>query len=346
MLSRVAHALYWMSRYLERAENTARLVDVNLQLLLDFRTAEEDHEDGHWLRIVDSTGDREAFLLRHPRASGRAVADFLVFDAANADSIVQAVSQARENARTVRDQLTSELWEEINRLYLFLRSEDARARFEASPVELFGEVKAATLLLAGLGYATVMHGEGWQFMEVGRYLERADQTTRILDVLHAAFPERGLPRSWSEREAMEWAAVLRSCSAWDAYRSLHGATVEPVRVVAFLLLHEDFPRSVRFCVEELDAALRRISGVAPGRFANAAEQRSGRLLAELRFATAADLLAEVGLHACLDRLQVRLAEIGAEVHEAYVSQPRSFHAEDPSVPQQMQQQQQDAGARP
>ena len=346
MLSRVAHSLYWMARYLERAENTARLVDVNLQLLLDFRAAEGSPAAGHWLPIVDSTGDRERFLALHRDVSGRSVVEFLVFDGDNPNSIVGAVSLARENARTVRDQLTSELWEEINRLYLFLRSPEARTRFEASPAEFFGEVKNASLLLTGLGYATVMHGEGWQFVEVGRYLERADQTTRILDVLHSAFPDRGLPAAWSERHAVEWAAVLRSCSAWDAYKSLYGANVEPTRVVGFLLLNEEFPRSLRFCAEELDAALRRISGVPSGRFANAAEQGSGRFLAELRFAAVEDLLAEFGLHVFLDRAQSRLAAIAEAVHEAYVSQPMLVRAAGASIDQQMQQQQAGTGERP
>lgn len=341
MLSRVAHSLYWMSRYLERAENTARLVDVNLQLRLDFDAA-EDAPSVHWLPIVESTGDRDRFLALHPEVDGRSVVEFLVFDPRNPNGIVESVACARENARTVRDQLTSELWEEVNRLYHFLRSQDARARFEASPADFFGEVKNATLLLTGLGQATVMRGEGWQFVETGRYIERADQTTRILDVLHAAFPERGVPASWTEREASEWAAVLRSCSAWDAYKSIYGASVEPARVVGFLLLNDEFPRSVRFCAEELDGALRRISGVAGGRFANDAERRSGRFLALLRFATVEDLLAEHGLHDCLDRLQLALAGIGGAVAEAYVDQTtRELLL--PPVGQQQQQQQATGG---
>ena len=340
MLSRVAHSLYWMSRYLERAENTARLVDVNLQLLLDFHAAEDAPEE-HWLPIVESTGDRERFLAAHPEADGRSVVEFLVFDPRNPNGIVESVSAARENARTVRDQLTSELWEEINRLYLFLRSAEARGRFEASPADFFGEVKNASLLLTGLGHATVMHGEGWHFVEAGRFIERGDQTTRILDVLHAAFPARGVPGSWTERHAVEWAAVLRSCSAWDAYKSLYGANVEPTRVVGFLLLNEEFPRSVRFCAEELDTALRRISGVPEGRFANAAEQRSGRFLAELRFATIEDLLEEHGLHGYLDRVQLRLCGIADAVSEAYGSQPLTNREPAPPVAQLMQQQQTD-----
>ena len=345
MLSRVAHSLYWMARYLERAENTARLVDVNLQLLLDFHAGEDGPGD-HWLPIVDSTGDRERFLELYPDAppGGSSVVEFLVFDPRNPNGLVESVSRARENARTVRDQLTSELWEQINRLYLFLRSPEARARFEASPAEFFAEVKEASLLLTGLGHATVMHGEGWQFVETGRYLERADQTTRILDVLHAAFPARGVPDSWTERDAAAWAAVLRSCSAWDAYKSLYGASVEPTRVVGFLLLNEDFPRSVRFCAEELDSALRRISGVAAGRFGNTAEQRSGRFLAELRFASVEDLLAEHGLHAWLDLVQLRLAAIGEAVASTYVDQAQRAREPGPAVAQQGQQQQSWPGA--
>jgi uncharacterized alpha-E superfamily protein len=339
MLSRVAHSLYWMSRYLERAENTARLVDVNLQLLLDFRAGDEEPTD-YWLPIVDSTGERERYLALHPVPDGPSAVEFLVFDPANPTSLVESVSRARENAGTVRDQLTAELWEEINRLYLFLRSEDAHTRFAASPADFFERIKNATLLLTGLGHATVMRGEGWQFVEVGRYLERGDQTTRILDVLHAAFPERGTPDIWSERNAIEWAAVLRSCSAWDAYKSLYGANVEPTRVVGFLLLNEDFPRSVRFCAEEVDAALRRISGVADGRFANAAEQRSGRFLAELRFAAVEDLLAERGLHAYLDLVQARLAGIADAVAEVYVERVTREPAPAPQAQAQQQQQQQ------
>jgi uncharacterized alpha-E superfamily protein len=325
-----------MSRYLERAENTARLVDVNLQLLLDFRSGEDAPAD-YWLPIVDSTGARDLFLALHPAPDPGSAVEFLVFDWRNPNSLVESVSRARENARTVRDQLTSELWEEANRLYLFLRSDDARARFEASPSDFFEKVRNASLLLIGLGHATVMHGEGWRFVEVGRYLERGDQTTRILDVLHGAFPERGTPAAWTERDSIEWAAVLRSCSAWDAYKSLYGATVEPTRVVGFLLLNEEFPRSVRFCAEEVDAALRRISGVADGRFANAAEQRSGRFLAELRFASVEDLLADHGLHAYLDLVQRRLGGIADAVAEAYVNRVTREPA--PAVAQHMQQQQ-------
>src|SRR6478752_2250478 len=184
MLSRVANSLYWMSRYLERAENIARIVDVNLQLLLDFRNLNDASLAGHWVPIVQSTGDEQAFFNLHQKATGQAVTEFLVFQPQNPNSIISSVAQSRENARMVRDQITVELWEELNRLYLFLRSKDARDLWKASPSEFLQEVRACSLHLQGLTDATVVHNEGWQFMQVGKYLERADKTTRMIDVRH------------------------------------------------------------------------------------------------------------------------------------------------------------------
>jgi uncharacterized alpha-E superfamily protein len=216
MLSRVAHSLYWMARYIERAENIARLVDVNLQLLLDLRDLDEERLAKHWLPIVQSTGDEQAFFKLHPRATGQAVTEFLVFQPENPNSIVQSICAARENARMVRDQLTLELWEELNRLYLFVRSPQARSIWRDSPSEFFQEIKAGSLHLNGIANATLIHNEGWWFVQTGQFLERADKTTRILDVRYETLPARGAPKSVSQTEALEWAAVLRSCSAWDA----------------------------------------------------------------------------------------------------------------------------------
>ena len=227
MFSRVAHSLYWMARYIERAENIARLVDVNLQLLLDLRDLDEERLAKHWLPIIQSTGDEKDFFKLHPRATGHAVTEFLVFQAENPNSIVQSICAARENARMVRDQLTLELWEELNRLYLFVRSPYARDVWRRSPSEFFQEIKAGSLHLNGIASATLIHDEGWWFVQTGQFLERADKTTRILDVRHETLPEQGVPKTVSQSEALEWAAVLRSCSAWDAYKSIYGSDVNP-----------------------------------------------------------------------------------------------------------------------
>jgi uncharacterized alpha-E superfamily protein len=344
MLSRVANNLYWMSRYIERAESIARLVDVNLQLLLDFRSLDDRGLDAHWIPIVQSSGDEELFRRLHPRTTGQTVTDFLVFQSENPNSILSSVAAARENARMVRDQITAELWEELNRLYLFLYSPRAGELWNESPSDFFLTIKNGSLLLQGLTDATVVRNEGWFFTQAGRYLERADKTSRILDVRHASLPERGLPTAPSQTDALGWSAVLRSCSAWDAYRALHGAEVRPELVAELLLLSDEFPRSARFSVRHLNTVLRRISGVREGRFSNAAEKLAGRLLAELQFSTIEDIF-EVGLHTYIDVTQSKLNAIGDALFQAYIFQP--FHnPEEYELRQQEEQQQQTIGRGP
>jgi len=344
MLSRVANSLYWMSRYIERAENTARLVDTSLQLLLDFRNLDEVHLAAQWLPIVQAAGDEEAFFEHHPKATGAAVTEFLVFQSENVNSIVQCICQARENARMVRDQISLELWEELNRLYLFVRSREARQVWKQSPSDFFAQIKASSLHLTGISYATLIHNEGWWFSQAGRFLERADKTSRILDVRYQSLPEKGIPGAISQTEALEWAAILRSCSAWDAYKSLFGADVHPRLVTEFLVLSEDFPRSIRFCATQLNTALRKISGVAEGRFVNDAERHAGRLLAELQFSTVEEIFAR-GLHLYLDDLQVKLNSIGDSLFEAYFFLSLASLGEADFV-QQEEQQQQEVGECP
>jgi uncharacterized alpha-E superfamily protein len=187
-----------------------------------------------------------------------------------------------------------------------------------------------------------MHNEGWWFSQAGHFIERADKTSRILDVRYHTLPPRGLPKAFTQTEAIEWAAILRSCSAWDSFKTLYGADVHPRNVGEFLLLDEDFPRSVRFCVDRLNDALRRISGVSSRRFSNDAEKLCGRLAAELQFLTIEEVF-EAGLHDYLDQIQLKLNNVGAALFNAYI-----FQAFDPSdeqhfVQQEEQQQQMRAG---
>jgi uncharacterized alpha-E superfamily protein len=340
MLSRVAHNLYWMSRHIERAENTARLVDVNLQLLLDVRNLNDRTLAAYWLPVVQSTGDEARFRELHARATGPTVTEFLVFQPENANSIVSCVAQARENARTVRDQLTVEVWEELNRLYLLLHSPRARELWRDSPQDFFHEIKSSSLHLQGLTDATVVRNEGWYFVQAARFLERADKTSRLLDVRQASVPDRGAPdaAATSQIDALGWSAVLRSCSAWDAYKVLHGAEVHPALVAEFLLLSEGFPRSARFCVQQVNLALRGISGGAENRFCNEAEKLCGRLLAELQFSTAADIF-DSGLHAYVDQLQVKLNAIGDALFQTYILQAFRLQSDDELRQQEEQQQQ-------
>jgi uncharacterized alpha-E superfamily protein len=338
MLSRVANSLYWMARYIERSENIARIVDVNLQLLLDIRNLDEKRLTAYWLPIVQATGDEESFFKKNPHATGKAVTEFLVFEMENPNSLLQAVCQARENARMVRDQIPLELWEELNRLYLFIRSPCAREVWRRSPAEFFQEIKSGSLNIIGIINATLIRNEGWWFVQAGQFIERADKTTRILDVRSQSLPAHGTPDRTTPDEALEWSAVLRSCSAWDAYKTSHGADVHPRRVAEFLLLSDAFPRSVRFCVNELNLALRRISGVAEGRFTNDAEKLTGRFLAELQFSDIGEIF-DFGLHRYLDEAQMKLNNIGAELFRAYIFQPFENPDEVHMVQQEEQQQQ-------
>ena len=338
MLSRVANSLYWMARYIERADNAARIVDVNLQLLLESRRLDAQQIAAYWAPVVESTGDEEVFKERHNQATGANVTDFLIFDLENGNSLLSSVNQARENARMVRDQVPSEMWEELNRLYLFVRSEAARELWDNSPFAFLQQIRSASLTLVGIGYASIPHNEGWNFLQAGKFLERADKTTRMLDIRHATLPPRGMPVDISQADALGWAAVLRSCSAWDAYKAIHGSQVHPRFVNEYLLLSDEFPRSLKFCVERVDASLRNISGVAPRRFSNDAEQLSGRLLGELQFSTIEEIFA-VGLHDYLDQIQTKLNQVGDALFRAYIFQPFVNLEDEIMVQQEFQQQQ-------
>jgi uncharacterized alpha-E superfamily protein len=338
MLSRVANSLYWMSRYIERAENIARIVDVNLQLLLDLRNLNEERLAQHWLPIIQATGDEKQFFEFHKSATGQTVTEFLVFQPENPNSIFSSICQARENARMVRDQITVEYWEELNRIYWFVKTPAARQAWKNSPSEFFQQIKAGSLHLIGLSYTTLMRNEGWWFAEAGKFIERADKTSRILDVRYETLPKKGAPADISQTDALEWSAIVQSCSAWDAYKSIYGADVHPKLVAEFLLLTEDFPRSVRFCVNKLNQSLRRISGVAEGRFSNDAEKLAGRLVAELQFTTIEEIFG-YGLHLYLDQLQAKLNDIGSALFNAYILQQFN-NLEDEIMVQQEEQQQQ------
>jgi uncharacterized alpha-E superfamily protein len=338
MLSRVANSLFWMSRYIERADNIARIVDVNLQLLLDLRNLNDARLAEHWMPVVQSTGDEEAFLKLHEKATGQAVTEFLVFQPENPNSILSSICQARENARMVRDQISIEFWVELNRVYLFVRSADARKVWRQSPSEFFQQIKAASLHLIGIGYTTILRNEGWWFSQAGKFLERADQTSRILDVRYQGLPESDASESTKQAEALSWSAILRSCSAWDAYKSVHGTEVHPRLAAEFLIFNEDFPRSARFCVSELNSALRHISGVPSGRFCNEAEKLAGRLEAALQFSTVEEIF-DQGLHAYLDQFQCKLNAIGSAAFSAYIAQDFKPEAAEMMIQQEEQQQQ-------
>src|SRR4029079_17233736 len=259
MLSRVADSLYWMSRYIERAENNARIAGVHLQLLLDATSSSEDYPTQQWDPIISSLEENELFTSLYSIPDGHAVIDFVSLQEKNPNSIYACLSLARENARSTSEQISSEMWEEINRLYLFVKSKDAKELVQRSPYEFFKRIITGSQLFQGITDAIMTHGEGWDFIRIGKLLERADCTSRILDVKYHILLPSG-EKVGGNVDTVQWMSVLRSCSALEAYRKVYVGQVAPWRVAEFIITHPAFPRSVRFCVDSFDAALHRISG--------------------------------------------------------------------------------------
>ncbi|HMF47503.1 MAG TPA: alpha-E domain-containing protein [Candidatus Saccharimonadales bacterium] len=310
MLSRVANSIYWLSRYTERAENVARFIEVNLQMILDLPSG--SHEQ--WEPLVIITGDDAGFAKHYPSAGRENVIQFLTFDSENPNSILSCLRAARENARTVREAISSEMWEQINSCFLMVNAAASDRRIKEQPYGFFSDVKKASQLFDGITDATMLHGEGWHFYQMGRLLERADKTSRLLDVKYFIL----LPSAadvGTTLDDIQWGAVLRSASAFEMYRKRHGH-IAPDHVVDFLLLDDEFPRSVDFCLSGTNASLHAISGTPIGTFRNAAEQHLGHLRAELAYADVQQIIAK-GLHEFLDSLQSKLNRVDHTIFETF-----------------------------
>lgn len=308
MLSRVAESIYWMSRYMERAGNIARVIDVNFRLMLDLPPS----MSVQWDAIVRTTGDYDAFVKRYKKATRDTVIQFLTFDRENPNSIVSCVCAARENARSVREIISSDMWEQLNRFYLTVT--DAATRRLDSPEDFFSETKLASHLFIGLAHTTMTHNQAWHFARLGRSIERADKTSRILDVkyfiLLPSVDDVGTPL-----DELQWTAVLGSASALEAYRQRYGR-VSSERVVEFLVLDREFPRSIHYCLRNADTSLHAITGTPFDAFNNRAERLLGQIRSELDFTRVSDVI-ETGLHEFLDTFQIKLNAIGTEVFQTF-----------------------------
>src|SRR6266404_72892 len=311
MLSRVAESIYWMSRYVERAENVARFIDVNLQLMLDSSFGQLEQQ---WKPLVSTTGDDAAFEKRYGEATQPNVIRFLTFDGENPNSILSCFRAARENARTVREIISSEMWLQLNKFYLLMNSAAADPRRLESPQALLGEVRMAGHLFTGITDATMTHGEAWHFCRLARKLERADKTSRILDVKYYILL-RSIEEVGTPFDDIQWAAVLRSASAFEMYRKRHGR-ISPRGVVEFLLLDREFPRAIQFCLLAARDSLHAISGTPLGTFRHPPEKLLGQLCSDLSFAGVDEIISS-GLHEYLDGFQTSLNQLGAGIHETF-----------------------------
>jgi len=321
MLSRVANAIYWLARYVERAEYCARVLDVNSQLVLDASGVADFDPVGSWLPTVSVSGDAELFKARYSQIDERNAATFMLFDRENPNSVRSCINQARENARTVREQISSEMWEQINRLYLRLRDQGFEDYQRIGPNEYLGRAKASIQLLFGIAESLMPRREGWHFFNLGRFLERADNVSRLIDAKYYAILPEDYPPG-SAMDLIQWAAVLRSCSAFEAFRKNRHGRITGSRVVEYLILDAFFPQSVYFSVSTAESALRDISGDSEHRFSNPAVRAMGKLRADLDYVVIEDIIGR-GLHEYIDELQERIADISGKIDQTFISYPIS-----------------------
>jgi len=317
MLSRVADSCYWLSRYVERAENTARLLDVNMQLLLDSPSNSDGIQTNFWQPILATLEDQEIFkkVCGQDGADQDTVLEFLTFEKRNPNSIRSCIAGARENARTVREQISSEMWEQLNTLYLYLQSPGARADFLGSPYDFYKRIIDGSHLFQGITDGTMSHSEAWQFIEIAKFLERADNTSRILDVKYHILLPSG-QKVGGAVDLTQWMAVLRSCSAMEAYLKVYVGNVQPWNVAEFLILNDQFPRSIRYCADRVNRYIHQISGSSGGHYTNEVERLSGVLTSHLNYTTIEQIFQQ-GLHEFLDQTQLRLIEVSAALTETY-----------------------------
>lgn len=309
MLSRVADSIYWLNRYVERAENMARFVDVNLYLLLDSPIAGAQQ----WEPLVNTTGDQSFFREHYGEVTAEKVIQFLTFDSRYPNSILSCLQAARENARSVREIISSEMWEQINDFYFLVR--DASQGPHVSELsDFFARVKMESHLFSGIMDATMSHNEGWHFGQIGRLLERADKTARTLDVkyfiLLPSAKDVGTPM-----DELQWIALLKSASAYEMYRKCQHR-ITPQGVAGFLVLDREFPRSIQSCLLRAERSLHHITGTPPGIWHNPVERVLGRLRSELDYITI-DEIVNRGLHEFLDELEVHLNDIGTSMFETF-----------------------------
>lgn len=312
MLSRVADSIYWLNRYIERAENVARFLEVNLNLILDLPTRVQQQ----WQPLVATTGDKDFFKQHYGEANAENVIQFLSFDQEYPNSLISCLQKARENARSVREVISTEMWQQVNAFYLLVAN--TAKDLTLAELNLFlEEVRKASHLFAGVMDATISHNEGWHFGQIGRLLERADKTSRILDVkyfmLLPSLEDVGTPV-----DELGWIALLKSTSAYEMYRKRSRRhLITPAEVADFLILDPEFPRSIRFCLIQVERSLHLISGSPLGTWHNPAERSIGRLRSELEYLTVDDII-EGGMHQFLDRLQTQMNQVDQEIFKTFL----------------------------
>ena len=310
MLSRVANSIYWMFRYIERAENVARFISVNTNLLLDMPI-----EGGNqWKPLIFITGDQDEYEKKYDDYKGESVVRFLTFDREYSNSIISCLAEARENGRSIREIISTEMWEHLNNFYLELTEPQSVPFALNEPDRFFKVIKMRSHLFSGLMDSTMSHGEAYNFAKIGSMLERADKTSRILDVKYfMLLPDINMVNS--SVDIIQWIALLKSASALEMFRKKHHL-MTPKQVANFLIFDNEFPRSIRHCISDADLCLHRITGTAMGSAGNTSEKLFGRLKADLEYFDIDEVVA-YGMHEYLDELQIKLNKINMTIAEEF-----------------------------
>jgi uncharacterized alpha-E superfamily protein len=318
-----------MARYIERAEDLTRLLAVNFNALLE--TQLENAHQG-WEPMVKMTGDQELFHSLYPQANPQSITDFLLWNPQNSNAVTACVTRARENARSVREQISSEMWGQLNRLYFLLRDVN-RTGVLANPSDFFGQVRDSSQAFQGITAATMTHSEPYQFVQLGLYLERADKTARILNTKYVSISN--LDRDSAET-ALQLIALLRSCSAFEPFRRSAKGELNSQRVAEFLLLDTEFPRAVRFCFNHGIHALTQIGGEGASQTKADHPMRTlGRLRADLEFMDIQDILG-ARMDPFLERLLLQLNRVCEDVEQTYFSARVILPDQRPQQQQQQQ----------
>jgi len=310
MLSRVADNIYWMSRYLERAEHTARLLRVRHDTLIEESEAAAERS---WARLVAALAGRSP-PIEDP--SGADITRFLAFDPANRSSMIGSIRSARDNARQARELISSGFWEALNRQYLDLMRVDFDAFWAGNLGASFNQIVDGLLLLRAIAHSTMHHGEGWRFLELGRYIERASLLCRLADVYYSS--GRSDMAEDPGVRYFDWITLLKQCAAFEAYCKIHTARIDPARVAELLVFDPEFPHSVRFAANEVQRALASVGeGASSARRANV-ERLAGRLAADLAYARA-DELGPSRIAPFVRETERHLESIHAAIYEAFVA---------------------------
>jgi uncharacterized alpha-E superfamily protein len=307
MLSRVAESLYWMSRYLERAEHTARVIKVQLNLMLERETEDDDR---HWRRVLKSLAVEMADVKE---GEAQAVAKSLIYSTDSRSSIVSCVMAARENSRQVREQISSEMWEQLNRMFHAVTRADAEEASDAS--DFLQAIKDGTHLFQGITDSTMTHGEGWQFIQAGRSLERASALATLLGVHFREFYGKG-----AEPEPLEWIGLLRSCTAFEAYCKAYTADLRPDRIAEFLVLNASFPHSIRFSADALETAMKQVGAEVSSKRSARVERIAGRMQATLAFGQIDEIMTG-GLQAYLETVLRQCSQAHSALYQTYITYP-------------------------